>query len=141
MVLAIILAFGAPLLSGYTANQRIKDISRLLQTDLNYAREQAVVRRVSVSVTPATGGWDNGWTVRDTINNEDLKLREGINDKVSLTAPISGVTFNAQGWASAGFNAQINNANNVENGCVGNRARSLTVSTVGLLTITPIACN
>lgn len=142
MVLAIILGFGAPLLSGYTANQRIKDIARLLQTDLHYAREQAVVRRVSVSVTPAAGGWNNGWSITDTNIAEVLKQREGINNNVNLTAaPNTGVTFNAQGWANAAFNVEINNANNSANGCVGNRARRLTVSRTGLLTTVPIACN
>lgn len=145
MVLAIILAFGAPMLSGYTANQRIKDISVLLQSDLNYAREQAVLRRVSVSVTPATGGWNNGWTIRDTnISGISgvLKRRDGINNNVNLTAsPNAGVTFNGQGWATTAFNIQVNNASTATNGCVGNRARGLSISTTGLLTVSPIACS
>lgn len=143
MVLAIILGFGAPLLSDYTANQRIKDVSRLLQTDLNYAREQAVVRRVSVSVTPVAGGWNNGWSITDTNINEVLKQRDAINANVNLTLgsnSSSNVIFDAQGWANS-FSIDVNNANNATNGCVGNRARNLRVSTTGLLTVTSdIAC-
>ena len=67
-ILVILLAVVAPSFSTFTYSQRVKTNSFDLFSTLNYARSEAIKRRVNVSVQAVSGDWNNGWTVTDGTN-------------------------------------------------------------------------
>lgn len=144
VILAIALAVGAPILSGYTANQRIKNVSQLLIMDINYARDRAVTNRTNISISPrSANNWANGWQIRNAANTV-LKLRDPLNSNVGLVAPAAGVTFNAQGWVTGGA-AQFSIRNSAaadqnNSGCVGDRGRIISLSATGQLNVQNQSC-
>ncbi len=152
IILALIVSVGASLLAGYSANQRVKNTAQLLQMDISYARQQAVSRRASIrlaAVTVSTGSgaatvtstsWNNGWQITDTSNgNQVLKIRDPINRKVGITG-VNSITFNAQGWTGSASTLNINNRT-AGDGCVGNRAKRISISSAGQITISNQSCN
>lgn len=145
LVLAIALAVGAPLLSGYTQNQSIKNTAQLLNMDFNYAREQAVLRRANVVVTAAQDDWNKGWTIRDTTNNTLLKQRDDISSGVGLSVtPATGtsLSFNSQGWVSGTSITSISiDTSDTNASCIERRKRKISITAVGQITLTREACS
>ena len=62
-VLGIMAAIAVPSFREFMAGQRIKTASFDIMAVLTLARSEAIKRNVDILVTPATGGWANGWTV------------------------------------------------------------------------------
>lgn len=140
LVLAIALAVGAPLLSGYTQNQSIKNTAQLLNMDFSYAREQAVLRRANIEVRAATGGWNDGWTITDTTNNNTLlKQRDAINSNASISSNRASVAFNAQGWVSAATTLSVDTSD-ANSACVDRREREISISATGQLSLSRVRC-
>ena len=68
-ILAILAAIAAPNMGTMIRTQRVKTASFDVFSSLVYARSEAVKRNTSVTITPATGGWQNGWTIADSNSN------------------------------------------------------------------------
>lgn len=102
-VLAIMIALAAPSFSDFTANQRVKTATFDLFSSLVYARSEAIKRNASVSVTPASGGWQNGWTV--ATGTTTLNQQAALSGLTFTTAPAGNVTFNGNGRLAAAVNA------------------------------------
>jgi len=63
-ILAVLLGIVAPSFSGFLASQQAKALTYDLTADLMLARNEALKRNASVSVTPDNaGGWAQGWAV------------------------------------------------------------------------------
>ncbi|MCK7574682.1 MAG: GspH/FimT family pseudopilin [Chromatiales bacterium] len=68
-ILAILLSIAAPSFTRFTAEQRIRAAATDLQSALLIARSEAVKRRVNMTLSPATGGWAAGWSLRDPTSS------------------------------------------------------------------------
>lgn len=67
-----------------------------LASDLRYARAEALKRNTTVTVTPISGSWSQGWEVR-TAANELLSQHVTTRSGVTISAPSAGVTFASSG--------------------------------------------
>lgn len=140
VILTIVMSVGVPLLAGYSANQRVKNTAQLLYMDINYARQQAVTKRASVTINARGNSWNSGWRINDATRNQLLKERDSVDAKVGLNANSNSINFNAQGWAAAAFNISVNNRT-AGDGCVGNRAKTINISVAGQISISDSNCN
>ncbi len=99
IVIAGILATVAiPAFTEFIANQRIKTASFDLMSALSLTRSEALKRNndANVTVMPASGGWQNGWTV--TAGGVTLNQQAAFRG-LSITGPGS-VTYNNSGRLS-----------------------------------------
>lgn len=75
-LLAIIFAFAAPSLSATLHRSELTNVRSQLLASLNYAREQAVVRRRYVTVCAGSGNgcegedWEKGWLIYIDVNGD-----------------------------------------------------------------------
>lgn len=117
-----ILALAAmPAFNGYvTSNRMITDTNSFVGT-LNYARTEAIKRRVDISVcrssdgatcATAAGAWNTGWIVFVNTDNdmpaqvdvgeEILRVSGSLNDSVQASLALADyITFNSNGYSSA----------------------------------------
>ena len=86
-VVAILAAVAIPSFNEVISNQRIKNASFELFSSLIVARSEAVKRNRDVTITAATGGWEEGWQI--TAGNTVLKSHSGLNNIVVSGAPTS----------------------------------------------------
>ncbi|HCI14677.1 MAG: hypothetical protein A2063_04990 [Gallionellales bacterium GWA2_60_142] len=62
-ILGILAALAAPSFSSLTQGQQVKNASFELFAALSLARSEAIKRNGNVTVTPAAGGWEDGWNI------------------------------------------------------------------------------
>lgn len=60
----ILLGMGVPSFTSYIANSKIRSASTDLSFAITLARSEAIKRNSTVVMTPASSGWQNGWTVK-----------------------------------------------------------------------------
>lgn len=110
VILAVLLGLGAPSFNKLLANQRLRAITTDLRLALNTTRSEAVKRNRTVVLSPATGGWNNGWTVADPDDPNDPNLfNHAQRGGVTITGP-ANVAFNSFGRTSAmEFEVDIDN--------------------------------
>jgi type IV fimbrial biogenesis protein FimT len=84
-IMGVLLTIAAPSFVAYTAAQKVKTASFDLYAAMMFARSEAIKRRSTVTITPVSSDWKNGWTIHATIAGVDTTLRT----QDSLT----GVTF------------------------------------------------
>jgi len=93
-IIAILASLAAPSFSDFIRNQRIKNASFDLVSDLTYARSEAVKRNGSVTISAAGGGWNEGWSI--TIEDgTSIRVHSPIGEGISSTGD-GTVEFN---WA------------------------------------------
>ena len=63
-IAAILMGVAIPSFTSYTKTARLRSASQGLYEALAIARSEAVKRNASVIVSPAAGGWKDGWTVK-----------------------------------------------------------------------------
>jgi len=100
-VLAVLLAAGAPHLSDFVRNQRVKTASFDLFSSLVLARSEAITRNTRVTVAPESGSWNNGWTITEP-GGTVLRRQEPVQD-INITGPADVVyvesgRLNAATW-------------------------------------------
>jgi len=98
-IVAILGAVAAPHLGATIKRQRIKTAAFDVFASLTYARSEAIKRNTTVTLTPAAGGWNKGWQIKDA-NNNVLRDQKGW-DNLTLTGP-NTVAFSGSGRLSAG---------------------------------------
>jgi type IV fimbrial biogenesis protein FimT len=59
----ILISAAVPAYDGFITGQRVKTAAQELFVSLLYARSEALKRNGNVSITPAVGGWVDGWIV------------------------------------------------------------------------------
>ena len=97
MAITTILATVAiPSFFGLIASQRAKTVSSELFESLLKTRSEAIKRNASVTLSPATGGWLNGWQVLDPANAAHVLDTRGAASVKTLTGPV-GVTYSPSG--------------------------------------------
>lgn len=98
-LVAVITSTAAPGLRSFASGQRAKAITLDLNSDLLYARSEALKRNAVVSVAPRSGLWSNGWAV-STGGNEIL-TRQASADAVQFSGAPALISFNVNGRVSA----------------------------------------
>lgn len=98
MIAAILLSAGTPYFREFILGQRIRTAAYDLAATLAYARSEAVKRNTGITVAPATGGWQNGWTV--TAGAAVLSRHEAVSG-LSLSGPAGGLVYTSNGRLAA----------------------------------------
>jgi type IV fimbrial biogenesis protein FimT len=62
-MVGVLLALAAPSFVNFTSSQKVKTASFDLYAALLFARSEAIKRRQTVTVTPMSADWKNGWVV------------------------------------------------------------------------------
>ena len=68
-IVGLLTAIAAPNMADMVRVQRVRTAAFDIVAGLTLARSEALKRNVSVTMTPAAGGWGNGWISKDTNNN------------------------------------------------------------------------
>lgn len=100
-ILAVLLGIVAPSFSGFLASQQAKALTYDLTADLMLARNEALKRNVSVSITRDGTGWEQGWTVATVATGEQLDHRNAAAQSVSISGAPASITFDTNGRVSA----------------------------------------
>ncbi|CAG9163583.1 GspH/FimT family pseudopilin [Cupriavidus pinatubonensis] len=98
LIAAILLSAGTPYFSDFIRSQRIRTAASDLASTLVYARSEAVKRNTVVTLSPAAGGWQNGWTV--TVGVAVLSSHEAFTG-LTLTGPVGGLVYSSNGRLAA----------------------------------------
>ncbi len=102
-ILAVLLGIVAPSFSGFLASQQAKALTYDLTSDLMLARNEALKRNASVTVTAANAGdWTQGWTVATAAAPvTQLDHRNAAAQAVSISGAPTAITFDPNGRVSA----------------------------------------
>ena len=98
-ILVIILGVMAPSFSEFLAAQQAKGLSYDLTGDLMLARNEALKRNASVTVSRGGAGWEQGWSV--VSDGESLSTRNPAAQSVTVTGAPATITFDFNGRVSS----------------------------------------
>jgi len=101
-ILVVIIGVMAPSFGEFLAAQQAKGLSYDLTGDLMLARNEALKRNASVTVTPVAG-WAQGWSVRSVSGGvvESLSTRNPAAQSVTITGAPATITFDFNGRVSS----------------------------------------
>ena len=140
-VLAIVLGLAAPSFSSMLQDNRALSLGSELQGALQFARSEAVKRRLNVVICRrnAAGSacengadWSVGWLVRQS-GGDVLKVWDRAEGLV-VAGPNTGVTFRGNGMASASVFSVKPTA------CTDKQKREITFSATGASFVEPDNC-
>src|SRR6478752_6712356 len=100
-ILVIILGVMAPSFSEFLAAQQAKGLSYDLTGDLMLARNEALKRNASVTVSRGGAGWAQGWSVVSVSDGESLSTRNPAAQSVTISGAPQTITFDFNGRVSA----------------------------------------
>ena len=93
-VIAISLTLAVPSFSSVVANQSVRTVAWNLYTTMVLARNEAIKRNKTVTLSPKGDGWEAGWTITDSA---DVTIADfGPVNKVDVKGPGS-VLFGRSG--------------------------------------------
>lgn len=135
-ILAIFTVMASPIYNRIIANQRLRSGSTALYLALVKTRNEAIRRGDDVTLTSASGGWQNGWTMAYGTTNIEV---EGQQAGVSVTpspSSLTTVTYQSSGRISTTppqflFTSSVASAPNY---CVSVSPSGLPYSTSGQIT-------
>jgi type IV fimbrial biogenesis protein FimT len=104
-IAAILITLAAPSFKSFILDQRVRTASFEVLSTLNFARSEAIKRNANVTVTPAAGGWSNGWTVADG-GGTTLKTQSALNS-LAITGPAGAVTYGRTGRIAAAVSFSV----------------------------------
>src|SRR6186997_2260867 len=84
-ILVIILGVMAPSFSEFLAAQQAKGLSYDLTGDLMLARNEALKRNASVTISRGGASWAQGWSVVSVSDGESLSTRNRTAQSVTIT--------------------------------------------------------
>ncbi|MEW5754835.1 MAG: GspH/FimT family protein [Pseudomonadota bacterium] len=103
-VAGILASLAVPSFSSSIATQRAKAASSDLYVTLSKARSEAVKRNANVTVAPKSGGWQNGWQIKDAADN--VLDDRGAVSGLTVTGPAS-IVFRSSGRISGTSEMQL----------------------------------
>ena len=99
-VMAILVTIAVPSFKDMLLGTRVRTTASDLLQAVMLARSEAIKRSASVDVTPAAGGWAQGWSV--TVGGVTIETHEAPGS-VSIDANAAGsITFRLDGRVSTG---------------------------------------
>lgn len=103
-ILAVLVGAALPSLNQFALGQRVKNASFDLFSSLVLARSEAITRNTAVTVTPAGGGWQAGWTVTVTADGTVIRRQDDAYSTIAIAGP-ANVGYNGTGRLSAAVGA------------------------------------
>lgn len=102
-ILAVLAGLAVPSLNQFVLGQRVKNASFDLFSSLVLARSEAITRNAAVTVTPAGGGWQAGWTVT-AADGTVIRRQDDAYSTIAIAGP-ANVGYNGTGRLSAAVGA------------------------------------
>ncbi|HAL39753.1 MAG TPA: pilus assembly protein FimT [Polaromonas sp.] len=99
-VLAVMASLAAPSFRELLAAQRVRTTAYNIVGDLVLARNEAVKRGESVTLTPVSAAWNNGWSVNVASSTEVLSGQGSVGSGVQFTTSPASITFDRNGQTS-----------------------------------------
>ena len=99
-ILAVMLGVLAPSFSGFLASQQAKSLSYDLTSDLMLARNEALKRNASVSISRGGTGWEQGWPSPRSRPPSQLSRRNAAGQAVIVTGAPATIRFDPNGRVS-----------------------------------------
>ena len=106
-IAAILLGVAMPAFQSTARNNAVRATTNDLISSINLARQQSMSMRTQVELSPAAGGWSNGWqlTFDDSSAGEDAEFTPRRN--VSVTSTSSDLVFRSRGGLENGGNVEF----------------------------------
>jgi type IV fimbrial biogenesis protein FimT len=98
VIAGVLGAIALPSYRSFVSGQRIKTAAYDLTAVLFHARSEALKRNADVTLSAATGGWQNGWTM--TVGTTVLSSHEAFPG-LSVTAAADSVVYRGNGRLNA----------------------------------------
>lgn len=95
----VIAGMAYPSLSTLIGTMRAKTVGTDLYAALLRARSEAIKRNASVTLSPVSGAWTNGWSITDPASGNAIDAHAATRG-VSITGPTS-VTYGPAGRSAA----------------------------------------
>ncbi|MFV3306621.1 GspH/FimT family pseudopilin [Pseudomonas sp. NY15181] len=142
VVLAILISVAAPSFTSTIRDSKLTTTSTELQSALQLARSEAVMRhnRVTLCRRNAAGDncengtdWSAGWLIRQS-GGDIIKVWQAPSD-VAITGPNAGVIYQSNGMVSTATSLSV-----TQPSCSGNQKRTLSVALSGLSKIEKADC-
>ncbi|MBK4735018.1 GspH/FimT family pseudopilin [Noviherbaspirillum pedocola] len=95
----VIAGMAYPSFSGLIGTMRAKTVGTDLYAALLRARSEAIKRNASVTLSPVSGAWTNGWSITDPASGNAIDAHAATRG-VSITGPTS-VTYGPAGRSTA----------------------------------------
>jgi type IV fimbrial biogenesis protein FimT len=87
VIAAILIALAAPAFAAFIVSQRASTAASDLYMALTVARSEATKRAANVTLSPATGGWKNGWVIADPAVSGTNVLAHGALTGATVVGP------------------------------------------------------
>src|SRR5678809_14467 len=82
-IVGILAALAVPSMQRMILAQDIRSATSDLQTDLYYARSEAIKRASNVDIVPGSADWKNGWLIRLSGGGTILRKHDAVSDQLS----------------------------------------------------------
>jgi type IV fimbrial biogenesis protein FimT len=100
-ILVVIIGVMAPSFGEFLAAQQAKGLSYDLTGDLMLARNEALKRNASVTISRAGSGWTQGWSVVSVSDGASLRTRNPAAQAVTVSGAPATITFDFNGRVSS----------------------------------------
>ena len=143
-IASILITVGVPSMGPYVANSAAKQAYSRLQMDMIIARNKAIARGETIRITPAVGGFQNGWTVQafsgDPLTAGDvLRQRDPLDQRVSILSDdfsyLQPIGFRPTGQMESSGQIDVS-----ASGCTGDSGRHITLMASGQIAVNETAC-
>lgn len=110
VIAAILLAVATPAFQTTARSNAVRSTTNDLVSSINLARQQSMSMRTQVEISPANGGWSNGWSLAfsDSAAGEDTEFvipRRNVN--ITSSAGNAGLVFRSKGGVQGGGNVEF----------------------------------
>ena len=89
IILAVLTSLAAPSFNNLVRSEAIKSASFDVFSSLVLARNEAITRNSTVTVTPNGGNWAQGWEIKDTTSGTVIRKQNPFTNSVAITGPAS----------------------------------------------------
>jgi len=109
-VAAILLGVAMPACQNTARSNAVRGTTNDLISTINLARQQSMSMRTAVKVSPAGGGWSDGWSLEfaDSAAGEDADFTPRNNVSITSSAGNADLDFLARGGLQGGGNIEFN---------------------------------
>ncbi|MDV3239612.1 MAG: GspH/FimT family pseudopilin [Gammaproteobacteria bacterium] len=145
-IAAILLTVGIPSFQNVLQNNRLATQANSLVGALNLARSEAIKRGADISITAASGGFQNGWCVHlgdgcgsatDNLRQFDAMSQMSVNSGGVTTLVFNGRGYKTTPNAAVAIRLQPQDCSTGDAG----RARIINISNTGRASVSTGACS
>lgn len=136
VILITLMSLAAPSFNSLIRSEAIKTASFDVFSSLVLARNEAITRNSTVTVTPNGGNWAQGWEIKDAVSGTVIRKQDPFTNNVAITGPAS-VSYTGTGRLSAALASGFS----LVDGAGGRNTRCITVDPSGRPVVKPQACS